>query len=162
FDPQRSLPLHVCDIVPWIGIFALLRPRPWSLSITYFWGIGLSIFAFLIPIVSEPPTELAFWVFWLAHWQIVATAAYLVWAQDYTPSWHDWRYACVFTGIYMLLAVPVNLWLGSDYGYVGKEGIAAVVAPWPQRVPLLWVVECTIFALFLMPFLRRPQAPTAS
>ncbi|MEM7433371.1 MAG: hypothetical protein AAF351_15720, partial [Pseudomonadota bacterium] len=46
FDPQRSLPLHVCDIVPWIGIFALLRPRPWSLSITYFWGIGLSIFAF--------------------------------------------------------------------------------------------------------------------
>ncbi|NRA58733.1 MAG: TIGR02206 family membrane protein, partial [Phycisphaerales bacterium] len=72
FEIGKSLPLHLCDVLGWLGPFALLLAAPprWLRTILYFWGIGLSTQAFFTPTLEQGPGDLRFWLFWISHTQI--------------------------------------------------------------------------------------------
>ncbi|MEO0631359.1 MAG: TIGR02206 family membrane protein [Planctomycetota bacterium] len=74
----ESLPLHLCDVAGAVAVLAFLLPIRLFRSLLYFWGIGLSSLAFIIPVLEEGPVSPAFWLFWLSHWVIVGGAVYLV------------------------------------------------------------------------------------
>ncbi len=161
FDPALSLPLHICDIVPWIGIVALLTENRRARAILYFWAFGLSIFAFLRPALRLGPAHPEFWVFWTAHAQILATAAYAVAVLGYRPDGAGFRTAAVALLLYSVAVLPIALWLGADYGYVGPSPLTAPLGPWPQRLVPIFFGELAIFGLLLLPFRRRGGAATA-
>jgi len=158
FDPARSLPLHICDVVPWIGCWAILRGSSLSRALTYYWGVGLSVWAFIMPILNTTNWSLEYWLFWLGHAQILATAAYLLWVQGYRPTWSDFRLAAVATLGYGSVVLLVNAVLGADYGYLGRRPPAVELGPWPARVPILIALEIGLFALLTMPWTRRASS----
>ncbi len=153
FDLTRTLPLHICDIVPWIGMAALWLPGRWTSSVAYFWGTALSVWALILPILNVGPSQLEFWLFWVGHGQIVATAAYLVGVSGFRPDWKDLRVVFVATAVYTVVAFLVNIWLQADYGYVGRASALRDLGPWPGRVLVLFGVEMVLFGLFLAPWL---------
>jgi hypothetical integral membrane protein (TIGR02206 family) len=154
---QKSLPLYTCDIVPWIGLAALLRPTRFSLSLSYFWGFGLSIWAFVLPALEAGPAGMRFWLFWAGHMQILATAAYLTVIDSYRPSAADLGIAIRWTFIYAALVVPLDIAIDADYGYFGNRSVIDALGPWPQRIAYLLFLECVAFLALYWPWalLRR-------
>lgn len=156
FDAQLSLPLHICDLVPWIAAIALLANGPawrWTRTITWFWGIGLSSWAFIYPVLRGGPDTAKFWWFWLVHLGIVLAAAYLVLAMRFRPTRRDLGVAAAAIVAYAAAMTPLNLALDADYGYVGDDpqGPTAILGPWPWRIPIIVIGQAVIFAAVWFP-----------
>ena len=69
--------------------------------------------------------------------------------------------------VYLALILPIDLWLGADYGFVGNppSGIiipplVAALGPWPLRAIVLVALVPIGFALVLLPWVvaRRLEA----
>jgi hypothetical integral membrane protein (TIGR02206 family) len=148
FDVRYTLPLHLCDLVLPAIPLALLCRWHFPKTILYFWGLGLSLFAFILPILREGPDHLAFWVFWVGHLQILGSACYLVAVDRYRPRGRDVAIGFGTTCLYVVLILPVNVALGVDYGSVGPDpSSAGMLGPWPWRVPVLLALEGLLFAV---------------
>lgn len=142
-----SLPLHICDIAVVIAVFALVSSRRWPRSLVYYWGAGLSVWAFIIPVLRHGPATVEFWVFWLPHLQVVGTAAYVVTVLDYRPTLRDLWFAAAALAVYAAIVIPLNGWLGTDYGYMGPgDSGSSMLGDWPWRAVALYGLE--VFAFF--------------
>lgn len=153
-DPRVTLPLHVCDLAGLLAPVALLMPWRAPRTLLVYWGIGLNAFAFLMPIVREGPAAPWFWMFWIGHTQILASALYLLAAGAYRPRLRDAATAFVATAVYAAAVTPVNVTLGSDYGTFGPgRSATAMFGPWPGRLAIVLLLEGVLFAL-VTPLMR--------
>lgn len=158
FSWRASLPLHICDVVAVLAAAALVVERRWLRAVVYFWGIGLSLIAFIMPVLTEGPAHVHFYLFWLTHLEIVGSALYLVMVMRLRPRWGDWRIAVGLLAGYYALVVPVNVMLGTYYGYIGPGASKAdVLGPWPLRAVVMLMLEVVGLTLLLVPwlFVRR-------
>lgn len=154
FDLQESLPLHFCDISGLVAAAALLYPERRLVTLLYFWGVGLSSTAFIVPVVAEGPAHLVFWTFWLSHLIIVGGAVFFVLAEGYRPSFRDLIFALAVTTAYVLLLLALNVAAGTNYGYVGRESKpTAFLGAWPfPRLPLLFLGGAMLETAAWLPF----------
>ena len=153
-DVARSLPIHFCDLSPWLCVLALLTQNAMVRAIAFFWAFGLATWAFIMPTLATGPDSLAFWAHWIGHWQIMASAAYLVAVDRYRPNMRGLLSAFAVTVVYSLMLVPVNIWLDADYGSVGNVDASPVApfGPWPWRIGVLLVAELVMFVLVALPW----------
>lgn len=153
FSWRVSLPLHICDVTAVLAAAAMITRRRWVWSVVYFWGIGLSLVAFITPVLTDGPAHLQFYFFWLTHLQIVGSAAYLVVVMGFRPTWRDWRVATALLAAYFALVVPVNVALGTYYGYVGPgASMADVLGPWPWRALVIFALQVAALTLLAAPW----------
>ncbi len=152
---DSALPLHLCDIAGVVATAAFLLPARPLRTLLYFWGIGLSSLAFIIPVLTAGPATMEFWSFWVSHWVVVGGAAYLVLVEGYRPTPRDLAVAIAVTIGYGLLMVPVNLALDANYMYVGRESPpAAFLGAWPlPRLPLLGLSAAVLLSAAYLPWL---------
>jgi len=134
----------------------------------YFWTAALTLQAFVQPALTAGPASLVFWAFWTAHTIIAACAVYDLAVRSFRPGWSDLARALIVSGVYLALVVPVNAWLGSDYGFVGNPApdiavppFVLTLGPWPQRAIILIVLAALGFVVVLLPW-RAWAAPSAS
>lgn len=159
WDVQVSLPLQVCDLAAWFAGLALVTGRRGFRTMVYFWGIGLSSQAFVTPTVTVGPAHLKFWLFWVAHSNIVLSGLFDVIVRRYRPTWRDFRFASVVTLAYGAVVLPLNFLAKVNYGYVGdsKPGATTIVdrlGPWPLRI--LWI-GVIVYSLFVVLTLVWPR-----
>lgn len=169
FDVHRSLPVHVCDIVGLVAPLAILTQARLLRAILYYWGLGLSTQALLTPELQFGPASLTFWVFWVPHGMIVVLAVYDLAALRYRPVWKDYLLAIGALAVFISLIVPLNLWLGVNYAYVGQgvpgqPSVVDFLGPWPGRVFKLAVAVLIAFALMTLPWViaSRSRRPSTS
>ncbi len=161
FDPGVSLPVHFCDVAPWFAPFALLLRVRFAQTMLYFWGLALSSWAFVTPVLGVGAASTAFWLFWIGHTQIVASAFYLVFVDRYRPGRRDFVVVCLTTAVYStIMLFTVNIPFSADYTYLTPErSPASAVGPWPWRAPVVIIGEWMLFAALWLPFqIRRSPA----
>ena len=61
-----------------------------------------------------------FWAFWVAHVIILSCAIYDLAALGFRPGWSDFVRAAVVAIGWAVVVLPVDLWLGANYGYIGN------------------------------------------
>jgi hypothetical integral membrane protein (TIGR02206 family) len=159
-DPRAGLPLHICDINGLLGPLALLTGWRWARATLYFWTAALTSQAFIQPALSAGPASLVFWAFWTAHTLIVACAVYDVVVLGFRPSWRDLARALAASAVYVVLILPLDVWLGANYGFVGNPAdpkevppFIDALGPWPQRAIVLCALAPFGFAVVLLPWL---------
>lgn len=154
FDLKESLPLHFCDISGLLAAAALLWPDRRLVTLLYFWGVGLSSTAFIVPVVTEGPAHLVFWTFWASHLIIVGSAIYFVLVDGYEPRFPDLLMAIGVTTAYVLLLFGLNLLIDANYGYVGRESEATeFLGAWPiPRLPLIFLSGVLLETAAWVPF----------
>ena len=166
-DLRTGLSLQLCDFNGlMIAPLALITGWHWARAPLYFWTAALTLQAFVQPALSAGPASLVFWAFWTAHTIIAACAAYDVAVLCFRPSWNDLGRALLVSAAYVALTVPVNHWLGSNYGYIGNPApdiavppFVLMLGPWPQRAVILVVLAVLGFVVVLLPW--RLFAPPA-
>ena len=119
-DLDGGLPLHLCDFNGLVAPLALLTLNRWARATLYFWSFTLTLQAFIQPLLSAGPAQLAFWAFWAGHTIIMASAVYDVVVLGFRPDWRDVGRVIVVSLAYVAVVTPVNLALGTNYGFIGN------------------------------------------
>ena len=158
-DPRTGLPLQICDLNGLVAPFALLTGQRWARATLYFWTSALTLQAFVQPALTAGPASLVFWAFWTAHTIIAACAVYDVVVRGFRPGWRDLGRALIVSGLYVALVLPLDIWLGADYGYLGNPAAANEVppfvralGPWPRRAVILVMLTVAGFVVVLLPW----------
>jgi len=170
YDIRLSLPLHLCDIAGFIAPFALVFSARLPRALLYFWGLGLSVCAYIAPVLTKGPSEPEFWVFWISHTQIVGSALYILWVTRYRPDWPDTVRVIGILVVYGAAMALINNAIGANYAFVGPTHAEYPapfddVGPWPGRVVLILAVEALLMMLLWAPWgiarrFKRRKIPT--
>jgi len=153
----RTLPLHVCHIVGFIVPFAMVWPGRFNRAILYYWGLGLSSQGFFTPDLRHGPAHLEFWLFWINHSTVCAAAMYDVAARGYWPGWRDFAVGALAGIAYVALVFPIDIWLNTNYGYVGprnptQPSLMDWLPRWPWRVPVIVAAAIAVMAAMTLPW----------
>ena len=158
-DWRGGLPLQLCDINGLIAPLALVTGWRFARATLYFWTAALTAQAFIQPALIDGPAFVLFWAFWLSHTIIAACAAYDVVVRGFRPGWRDLGIAVLASLIYVALILPIDLWLGADYGFVGNPPAGIIIppfvlalGPWPQRAIILVALVPIGFVVVLLPW----------
>ena len=158
-DPRTGLPLHICDFNGLIAPLALVTSWRWARATLYFWTAALTLQAFVQPTLAAGPASPVFWAFWTAHTIIAASAVYDIAVLGFRPNWRDLGRALIATAVYGALVLPVDLWLGADYGFIGNPPanikippFVAALGPWPLRAIILAALVPFGFVAVLLPW----------
>ena len=158
-DWRIGLPLQICDLNGLIAPFALLTGQRWARATLHFWTAALTLQAFIQPALTAGPASLVFWAFWCAHTIIAACAVYDIGVLGFRPGWRDLGRAVAVSAAYGALVVPLNAWLGSDYGFVGNPAPDIAIPPFvealgprPQRAIILAALVPLGFVAVLLPW----------
>jgi hypothetical integral membrane protein (TIGR02206 family) len=155
-DFANGLPLQICDINGLIAPLMLLTLHRWLRATLYFWAFALSTQAFIQPDLQTGPASPLFWWFWGQHTIILGYAVFDLVVLGFRPDWSDLRRCYVVSAVYVALVVPLDLWLGGDYGFLGNlppeeiPPFVAALGPWPLRAIILvalCVAACAVAEL---------------
>lgn len=180
-EPDKSLPIQACDILVLLAPLTLVRPSRFLQAVIYFGGIGLTTQGFVSPTSDVGgPDNIKFWIFWLLHGTIVATAIYVVAIDRFMPDFKDLRNAVFFWGGYAIAMITLNYatWLGGlnagqgwYYGYLGPTlpdivagSVLRYLGDWPIRPLMMMMLALSIFVLLWLPWplIRRIRPSTQS
>lgn len=163
-DARTGLPLHICDLGGLLAPAAMLTLNRWLRATLYFWAIALTSQAFIQPTLTYGPTSFLFWCFWIAHTIIFGYAIYDLTVLRFRPDWGDFGRASLVTLGYLAVIMPIDIWLGANYGYIGNPASAkaippfvAALGPWPERVIIIAGLVGLAFLLALLPWLVRAR-----
>lgn len=161
-DSGESLPLHMCDIAGAVAVAAFVAPIRLFRGLLYYWGLGLSSLAFLIPVLEQGPASPEFWLFWLSHWVIVGGAVYLVAVDRFRPTWRDLGTAVALMLVYGIVTVFLNIEWGTNYMYTGDHPMPTpgdLDLAWPMPRLFAFGIAASLLMLAVhLPWIRRQGA----
>jgi hypothetical integral membrane protein (TIGR02206 family) len=169
-DVYAGLPLHLCDFNALVAPLALLTGQRWLRATMYFWTFTLTSQAFIQPELHHGPAYLAFWAFWAGHTIIMTSAVYDLVVLRFRPDWGDLGRAIAASAVYAAFILPVNLMLGTNYGFIGNPPpdkplppFIEAMGPWPGRAVVVMGMAVVGFLLALAPWrIFARQVPPAT
>ncbi len=159
---ENFLPLQLCDVATLTAGFALLTRRPLLCALTYFWGLAATMQALLTPAITVGFPHMAFVMFFVQHFAIVAAAFYLPIVEGWRPRQPLWRAPLeiyLWSVLYLAFAMTVNKLLGTNFGFASRPpdnpSLIDYLGPWPWY--LVWMLGLALFLYYLLalPFLRK-------
>jgi hypothetical integral membrane protein (TIGR02206 family) len=158
-DIDGGLPLHLCDFNGLVAPLALLTLNRWARATLYFWTFTLSLQAFIQPVLAVGPVHLPFWSFWIGHTIIMASAVYDIVVMGFRPDSRDVGRVLVVSLAYVAFVTPINLTLGTNYGFIGNPPPGKAIppfidamGPWPRRAVIVMGLAVVGFVLALLPW----------
>jgi len=167
---QTHLPLHICALASWLGMFMLATKNYTAYEVVYFVGIGGAMQAIFTPDTGGLgfPHFRAFQIF-ASHGGIIIAALYMTIVERYRPTLQSLKKIILWANIYMGFILLVNALLGSNYLFISYKptdffSILDYLAPWPWYLLELEAIGIAIFLLLYLPFfiqdLRARRAST--
>lgn len=159
---DNILPFHLCDIAAVLAGFALLTKRPLLCSLTFFWGLAATFQALLTPALGVGFPSWPFIMFFIQHFAIVATALYLPLVEGWRPPEPIWKgplQAYVWSIVYILFALGINTWLGTNFGFANRPpdnpSLIDHLGPWPWYLVSMQAIAVVLFLLLALAFRRK-------
>ncbi|GAA1196532.1 conserved hypothetical integral membrane protein TIGR02206 [Prauserella alba] len=156
---ERSVPLHLSDLVPLVAAYALYFRRTWAHALAYYWGLVLSTQALFSPALTGPDFPHAnYMLFWGSHLLAVLAAIYLTWGLGIRVDWRSYRLAVAVTAAWAAVTMTFNTAAGTNYGFLnGKSDTASaldLLGPWPWYLVSVGAVLLVVWALMTWPWVR--------
>ncbi|MHC4081911.1 MAG: TMEM164-related integral membrane acyltransferase [Planctomycetota bacterium] len=163
---KESLPLQLCDLAWMVAAWSILSggdPGRLQHQLAYYWGLGLSSFSYLTPVLQKGPATIFFWEYWTPHWLILAVAILNVAVFRVGPSWRSYLRVTAVTAALVGLGLLFNLAFDTSYCFTGRytptnPTLLDVLGPWPLRIVWMVLIGAAIFALMTLPACRRTSS----
>ncbi len=128
FSYQEHLPFHICRISGFILIYALITKDP-RMKPLLFYMVGTGIYGIFVPNGGIRNIAALTEYFFIDHLVFAMVPFYLVAVKGYRPSYKEtWRIP-LFTLMVMLMFIPVNAALNSEYFHARDIVIAQTLIP---------------------------------
>ena len=155
WDPERSLPLQLCDLAWLSAAYALWTHRWWAVALTFYWGLTLTTQAVVTPDLTAEFPDPVFLLFWGLHLLVVWAAIYLSWGLGLTPDWRSYRFTVGATTVWAVTAFCINLVADTNFGYLnskpGSGSLLDLLGDWPWYVLAEIAIVVTVWALITWP-----------
>lgn len=133
---QHNLPLHFCSFMSIFAFIALWWRARWACATVYFGVLAGSIQGLITPAMANGYPSLAFFVFFIAHSLLLVVALSIPVLLGWRARGWDDLLTLLIMDAYVLMIHPINLCLGSNYGYTMGPPIPGTLldflgpAPW--------------------------------
>ena len=162
---NTSLPLQLCDLAWMVAVHALWTGNRTTATITWLWGLTLTMQGMLTPDLASPFPEPRFLMFWAMHVLIIWAGFLLVPGLGIGPTWRTYQRAVVATLVWLVSVFAFNVVAGTNYGYVNRKPQRAsaldLLPEWPWYLAIEVVLLAAVWALLVLPWARR-SVPSAS
>ena len=156
-NPDRMYPCHLCDLAAVLSGLALLTHRRGFCELVYFWGLAGTLQGLITPALETGYPSPRYFLFFLAHGGVVATALYGVIGLKIIPEaaakWRAW----FLINVYAVVIGLFNWAVGTNYGFLCRKPDTAslydVLGPWPWYVVASSFVALIAFLIFDLPFM---------
>lgn len=152
---ERSLPLHLTDVVTIISALALWSPRPLLFELAYFWGLTASLQAVVTPDLDSTFPSLFFFTYFATHGGAVVAAVFLAWGRGLVPRRGAVGRVFVATATFAVVAGLGDLLTGGNYMFLREKPSTAslldVMGPWPVYIVTAAILALVLFALLDLP-----------
>jgi hypothetical integral membrane protein (TIGR02206 family) len=150
------LPLHLCDFLLLVSVFALLTRRQAACELLYFWAGAGTLLALVSPDLEAGFPDWRFVSFFVLHGLVVVSAAVLTWGFGRWPRpGAPWR-ALALTNAYALAVGLVNLAFGTNFLYLRGKPTAPTLldwmGPWPIYILVADLLAAVLFWILFLPF----------
>ena len=149
---QYNLPLHFCSFMSVLSFIALWwKWRP-ACALVYFGVLMGSIQGLITPAMADG--RLAYYVFFTAHGLLLLVALSIPLVTGWRARGYDDLKALLLMDAYLLLIIPINILLGTNYAYTQAVPIKGTLldvfgtAPWYYlwaQLPVLAVFRLLMF-----------------
>jgi hypothetical integral membrane protein (TIGR02206 family) len=163
------VPLHLCDFLILVAVFALATLRPAACELLYFWGGTGALLATLTPDLRQGWPDWRFVVHFGLHVTVVVSAAVVVFGLGRRPRPGAAGRALLATNAYAAVVAIVDGVWGMNFLYLREKPWAPTpldwLGPWPVYILAVEVLAFSLFLLLALPFdpalrarLRRPRS----
>jgi hypothetical integral membrane protein (TIGR02206 family) len=146
---EYNLPLHFCSFMSILAVIALwFRWRP-ACTLVYFGVLVGSIQGLITPAMANGYPSLAFYVFFIAHGLLLIVALAIPVLMGWRARGYDDIKALLLMDVYVLIVIPINLWLDTNYGYTQGVPIRGTLLDYLGEAPwyYLWA-QLPVLAVF--------------
>lgn len=161
FDLETSLPIQLCDLASVAAAIALWTHRPTAVALTYYWGLLLTPQALLTPALVSDFPDPKFLAFWAMHILVIWAAVFLTFGLGLRPTWSGMGRTAAITAVWMAVMYPLNLVLGTNYGFVNAKpstgSFLDLLGPWPLYLVFEALIVAVTWALMTWPWTRRDR-----
>ena len=155
------LPLHLCDFLILVAVFALLTRRQTPYELLYFWGGAGTLLALVSPDVHAGFPDRRFLSFFALHGLVVVSAVVLTWGFGMRPRPGAHRLALAILNVYALAVGVVDAATGANFLYLRRKPHGPTLldwmGPWPVYILVVDLLAAGLFWLMHWP-LRSAQA----
>jgi hypothetical integral membrane protein (TIGR02206 family) len=161
FDLGTSLPIALCDLAWMTAVWGLWTHDRLPVSLTYFWGLTLTVQGILTPSLGQVFPDPRWFAFWALHFLVVWSALYLTLGLGIGPTWHTYRLSVVITAGWAVVVYLFDVAVGVNYGYLvrkpGSGSLLDLFGPWPVYVVVSLGVLVAGWAVLTWPWERHPH-----
>ncbi len=154
-DLTQHLPLHMCWLSCLMLPFAMTATRPTLFEIVYYWGLAGGVQGIVTPINEVEFPHFHFLYYFSGHNLLVVTLIYALAVYGVRPTWNGVGKAFLAGVALMLVCIPVNLLLDSNYFFLCRkpdvETLLNYMGPWPWYIAVGALVAFAHFALAYVP-----------
>lgn len=169
-EPEKSwagmLPLHFCSVMQVFCALSLWIPSRLLRSIVYYCVLCATLQGLITPSVSHDFPSWTYFAFFLSHGVTVITALYLPLALEWKPARWDFLWALLFANVYLAVIHPVNMLLGTNYGFTvatpAGGSVLDLLGPWPWYLLWMQIPALVLMYLLTLPFRHYPKGRTGS
>ncbi len=160
---QNELPLHFCAVMALLCFIALWWGPRWARSLVYFGVLSASIQGLLTPAITYGFPKWEFFIFFISHGLLMLAALAIPLLTDWKAKAKDPIRSVLLMNAYLVVIHPINLLLGSNYGYTTEAPAGSILetlgtpAPWYY----LWL-ELPALGLFYFMYIFVRRKPTPS
>lgn len=133
---QNNLPLHYCSIMAFISAWALWQRPSWACGQVYFSVLAASAQALITPALAADWPRAPFFFFFSSHGLLFLAALAVPVLLGWRARGYDDLRAVLIGDIYLAIVAPLNLWLGTNYGFTQAAPVQGSMldllgpAPW--------------------------------
>jgi hypothetical integral membrane protein (TIGR02206 family) len=149
-------PLHLCDFLILVAVYALATLEPTACELLYFWGGTGTLLATLTPDLREGWPDWRFVVYFGLHVTVVVAAAVVVFGLGRRPRPGAAGRALLLTNAYAAVVGIVDGVWGKNFLYLREKPWAPTLldwlGPWPVYILAVEALALLLFLLLALPF----------
>ena len=157
---QTMLPLHLCSLLVWTGVFMLMTKNYRVYEFMYFMGIGGAIQALATPglgIYNFP--HFIFFQYFLSHGLIITSAIYMTVVEGFRPTLKSIARVFIWMNLYVLTIYFVNSAIGSNYLMINHKpdtpSLLDLLPEWPLYILYMELIGVITVLLLYFPFAAK-------
>jgi hypothetical integral membrane protein (TIGR02206 family) len=164
-DWADILPLHLCDLLVLIAVWALLSRRQGAYEVLYYWGLTGTLIATITPDVDTGFPDPGCISFFGLHGGVVTAAILLTAGAGMRPRRGSVGRVFAFTNAYAAFVGVVDWALDRNYLYLREKPSQASIldwfGPWPWYLLAADLLALALFLLLWLPFRNVADRPGA-
>jgi hypothetical integral membrane protein (TIGR02206 family) len=164
WEIRYDLPMEFCNWSAIATSMALLTRNRLAAELSYFWVITGSINGLITPDLDSGFPHLRFFMFFTGHCGLIVACTFAIFGLRMYPRRGAVLRAFLFSELYLIVTLAVNLLVNGNYGYLMAKPTAGslldYLGAWPgYLIHLQWII-LLLFGLAYLPFYRMYSRQT--